>query len=348
MTKKVRVPKYRSPTGSYVADDCRPVREAVTKGTLSLVNLAHGHYPGEPLPKNVLPGLLTVGHWDAKHPQDWGLDWHRNEGLELTFLRSGSIDFMTQNVSKKLVPNDMTFCTPWQLHRLGNPYIDAGMLQCLQIDLNIRNEVHQWSWPRWIVLTEEDRNELTRLLLYNQVPVCAADTQMIHCWGLLYRAIQENRNLSHISNIAIHINEILLHLLKHLRKPRAVEQNFPSALSPSQRVVQNFLEEVKNIPSQLELPWSVRQMAKMCSMSESRFTKCCRQLTNLTPVNYLNQCRIEFAIKIMQGNPKKSITSIGMECGFSTSQYFATVFKKITGVSPKEFLHGLTMEKPTQ
>lgn len=340
--KKSKIPRYRSQTGVYIADTCQPVREAVAHRSLSLINLAHGHYPGELLPKEVLPGLLTVGHWDAKHPQDWGLDWHRNEGLELTFIRSGTIDFLTQNVSKKLIPNDMTFCTPWQLHRLGNPHIDAGILQCFQIDLNIRNEVHQWSWPRWIILTEDDRDELARLLLYNQMPVYSADTKMIHSWGLLYRAVQENCNFSHISNIAIHINEILLFLLEHLRKPKgSVEHGSLPVLPPPHQVVRNFLDEVKNIPSQLEYPWSVGEMAKMCNMSESRFTKCCHQLTNLTPVNYLNQCRVDLAIKIMRCSPEKSITSIGLECGFSTSQYFATVFKKITGVSPKEYIHTL-------
>jgi len=228
------------------------------------------------------------------------------------------------------------------LHRVGNPYIDAGILQCVQIDLNIRNEVHQWTWPQWIILTEEDRIDLTRLLLYNQMPVYPADTKMIQYWELLYRAVQDNCRFSHISNIAIHINEILLLLLGHLRKPKgSAEQDFRSSLSPSFRVVQNFLEELKNIPSQLEYPWSVSQMAKMCNLSESRFTKCCHQLTNLTPVNYLNQCRVDHAIQIMRNQPEKSITSIALDCGFSTSQYFATVFKKITGVSPKEFSHGL-------
>jgi len=337
--KKTKIPTYRSSAGVYKADTCQPVRAAVAKGSLSLVNLAHGHYPGELLPKDILPGLLSVGHWNAKHSQNWGLDWHRNEGLELTFLRSGTIDFMTQNISKKLTPNDMTFCTPWQLHRLGNPCIDAGILQCLQIDLNIRNEVHKWSWPQWIILTETDRRELAQLLLYNPTPVCPADSKTIHCWGLLYRAVQDNCNLSHISNIAVHINEILLLLLAHLRKTKgSTEHTLQPMLSLSFRVVQNFLEELKNVPSQLEYPWSVSQMAKMCNMSESIFTKCCRQLTNLTPVNYLNQCRIDHAINIMQNQPEKSITTIAFECGFSTSQYFATVFKKITGVSPKEFI----------
>ncbi|MDR1964031.1 MAG: AraC family transcriptional regulator [Planctomycetaceae bacterium] len=31
---------------------------------------------------------------------------------------------------------------------------------------------------------------------------------------------------------------------------------------------------------------------------------------------------------MIQNEPKKSITEIAMQCGFTTSQYFATVFKK--------------------
>ena len=40
-----------------------------------------------------LPKVKSLAYWDAHELQDWGLGWHRNEGIELTFLESGSLDF---------------------------------------------------------------------------------------------------------------------------------------------------------------------------------------------------------------------------------------------------------------
>jgi AraC family transcriptional regulator, L-rhamnose operon regulatory protein RhaS len=34
---------------------------------------------------------------------------------------------------------------------------------------------------------------------------------------------------------------------------------------------------------------------------------------------------------------QSSIIDIALELGFSSSQYFATVFKKIVGISPKDY-----------
>lgn len=339
-------PRYRSGKVTYVADDCGPVREAAARGSVEVKAFVHGHYPGEILPQKTLPELLSVGYWNAEQDQNWGLDWHRNEGLELSYLRNGTVDFMTSDYSGTLASNTMMISGPWQLHRLGNPFIGAGTLQWIILDQNVRRSSQKWSWPHWIVLTEEDRNELTRLLLYNRNPVFFASPGMKQSWDRLYRAVQHNRHTTHASHFAVQINEILLLLLEYLRNPDSrKDQKASPDFSPSIRVVQIFLDELKSIPSQLEYPWTVAEMAKSCRMSESRFTHCCRQVVNQSPMNYLNKWRIEFAMKIMREAPEKTITEIAMKCGFSTSQYFATVFKKITDQTPKEYLTRIRIEQ---
>jgi AraC family L-rhamnose operon regulatory protein RhaS len=56
----------------------------VEAGEVELVALAGSDYPGSPMPDNWLNGVGTIGYWDAPLPQSWGLDWHRNEGIEFT------------------------------------------------------------------------------------------------------------------------------------------------------------------------------------------------------------------------------------------------------------------------
>lgn len=84
------VPIYRNHEETYQADTCSPLVDAVACGQVRLAALVHGHYPGRKLPSGELPGVKTVGYWDAAQDQAWGLPWHRNEGIELTFLERGA------------------------------------------------------------------------------------------------------------------------------------------------------------------------------------------------------------------------------------------------------------------
>lgn len=49
---------------------------------------------------------------------------------------------------------------------------------------------------------------------------------------------------------------------------------------------------------------------------------------------YMERVRIDCASQMLKES-KMSITDIAMELGFKTSQHFATVFKKMIGVTPK-------------
>ena len=85
----MRPTTFRAPDDSYSADTCAPLEAAVARGELRMEALARGAYPGTRLAPRALPGVRTAGWWDAPRAQSWGLDWHRNEGIELTWLESG-------------------------------------------------------------------------------------------------------------------------------------------------------------------------------------------------------------------------------------------------------------------
>ena len=112
----------------YEADTCRPVEQAVAAEQLRLEALARGQYPGRRLPRHALPGVKTIGFWDADHDQSWGLAWHRNEGIELTLLESGSAAFAVDGKRSLLKPDDLTCTRPWQQHRVGDPNVTVGRL----------------------------------------------------------------------------------------------------------------------------------------------------------------------------------------------------------------------------
>ena len=164
-------PIYKEPGHTYVADTCGPLVQAVEEGQVRLHALVCGHYPARKLPRRALPGVKTVGFWDADRGQDWGLDWHRNEGIELTLLERRPHAVCRRRSPLRCKPGDLTVTRPWQLHRVGNPQVTAGRLHWLILDVEVRRPHQSWKWPSWLVLSKADLKELTDILRHNEQPV---------------------------------------------------------------------------------------------------------------------------------------------------------------------------------
>jgi hypothetical protein len=74
-------PTYQTRRVRYEIDRCEPQNRAIEKGKINFHALTKGHYPGTPVPENILSGLNSIGFWNAGGAQDWGLDAHRPEKI---------------------------------------------------------------------------------------------------------------------------------------------------------------------------------------------------------------------------------------------------------------------------
>lgn len=90
------------------------------------------------------------------------------------------------------------------------------------------------------------------------------------------------------------------------------------------------------VESQLSEHISIPVLAKEANLSESRFKNWFKELSGLTPMDYVQRRRVEYAVKIIKEDPSISFKDIAYELNFSSPQYFTTVVKKFTGKSPGE------------
>lgn len=80
----------------------------------------------------------------------------------------------------------------------------------------------------------------------------------------------------------------------------------------------------------------VGELAELVNMSESHFIRTFKRATNLSPMEYLMNIRIDKAKKILMDGTK-SITDIALSCGFSSASHFSVSFQKKTGRTPTEY-----------
>jgi AraC family L-rhamnose operon regulatory protein RhaS len=330
-SRRSRSAIFLSRTTTYHADRCEPLRDAVARGEVKLASFCRRGYPGISLPTKVLPEISTVGYWDATGPQTWGLDWHRNEGIELTYLARGKTEFLAGKKQYLLESGNLVITRPWQEHRVGNPHVGACRLHWLILDAGIRRPDQPWHWPKWLILSPEDVRSLTTLLSHNVQPLWLASGDIARCFDKIAAQVDMSDPVKAQSRLQLYINELFVALLELLQEKKVV---LNAHLATTKRSVELFLAE---LPRHLDHPWTLAEMAEQCGLGRTRFADYCRQIANLTPAEYLAACRVQGARQMLKEQPQSSITDIAMSCGFQTSQYFATVFRQKTGLTPREF-----------
>ena len=331
---KATPPKFRAQNKTYVADRCEDLVEAQKANKLELHALVRAGYPGTPMLNKELPGVLSVGFWDAAEEQEWGLKRHCNEGIEITYLETGSMAFTVDNKEYPLKSGKLTVTRPWQPHALGNPNIGPGRLHWVILDVGVRQPHQRWQWPDWFVMSREDIKLLTTLLSHNEDHVWQACSDTASCFTEIARTIQNKQDKFQVSRLAVLINQLFLTILNMLDgKSIALAPELTSA----QRTVELFLDDLKVDMILLCKAWTTVEMAQECSVGATRFTALCKKISNMTPKHYLNYHRIKAASKMLTKKKRLNITEVALSCGFTSSQYFSTVFKEFKGCSPKAF-----------
>lgn len=80
----------------------------------------------------------------------------------------------------------------------------------------------------------------------------------------------------------------------------------------------------------------IRDFARICHLSESRFTHLFREIIGMSPVNYLIELRMNRARELLKYTPLP-VNEIALSVGIANPYYFSRLFKKHTGTSPTEY-----------
>ncbi len=122
-------------------------------------------------------------------------------------------------------------------------------------------------------------------------------------------------------SIRLAICAILLELANQAASSRRVEPK---------NLVKQAIEYMKQ---HLQTDASIEQVAKEVRCSRAKLFALFKESTGMTPNDYWLRLRVDHAQRLLRTTQLPVIT-IAMQSGFSSSQYFSTVFKKYVGTSP--------------
>ena len=79
------------------------------------------------------------------------------------------------------------------------------------------------------------------------------------------------------------------------------------------------------------------QLTRLAQMSRSSYQRSFRKLMNTSPINHLVYLRIKKAASLLLHHKELNITEIAFQAGFTDSNYFSRMFRKIIKYTPNEF-----------
>lgn len=267
---------------------------------------------------------LSIFGWLRFHKAfDQALEPARHEGeYEIHYIVNGELNWWVEDNSYRLTPGMVLIIRPGELH--GS---QTGVLEpCEHYWLRIRL-TDKMTLPG---LTQKDSRKLVDAfeMIANRA-FFASDLVNSFFEKILY----EHRNHSEFSRMA---SRSALHLLLAtlIRDNLALAGSIEYRESPV--ATKKINRCIQAIDQQLEQPPSIKELAKIAGLSDSAFRKRFREETGSSPHSYVTLRRIQEAQRRLL-NSDLSIIDIAMDLGFSSSQYFATVFKRKTGVSPQHY-----------
>lgn len=81
---------------------------------------------------------------------------------------------------------------------------------------------------------------------------------------------------------------------------------------------------------------TAKEMAAALNVSYSYMCRVLRETLRMNYCDLLNHARVEGARKLLL-TTEKSITEIGLDCGFCDAAYFIKIFKRFTGETPRRY-----------
>lgn len=118
-----------------------------------------------------------------------------------------------------------------------------------------------------------------------------------------------------------------------------------SACKPASLVLEERKEQdayvdiaLKRIATASEQRLSIEGLAEEIGVSASYLSRRFKEVTGQTFLETLNMQRVQKAVSLLHEGARTA--EVAERTGFSDYKHFCSVFKRCTGLTPREFLHG--------
>lgn len=272
-------------------------------------------------PKSLLEEVPIIGWASLSTAHRLNIPAHTHDAYEIIYTARGSSDWWVGNSVYELRRGDLYLTRPGEHHGLVNAILTPSEHYWIQVQFTEERRLPGMS--------ATDAQSLSRDLDAMQYRCFTASPKTTECFRNI---LEEHRSpgpySAMLARTALHA--LLVHLVRdQILHGRQLELSHTSRSALIQ-------EAVNQIDQRLDEPLSALGIATDKGISDSLFHRRFLAEVGLTPIEYRTRGRVVRAKAMLREN-HQTVTEIALSLGFRSSQYFATVFKKETGITPREY-----------
>jgi AraC-like DNA-binding protein len=276
-----------------------------------------------------IKGLKFYGEWkSSKKPRS--LRRHKNDGLEIVLISKGELTWVIEDREVQLKANTLFYTLPWQEHggvEEMQPNCEISYLCIALAESYVRPRRRFRFHPSLGFLPGEERS-LSSAFTGHPTQVIAAGDPVAWLLAHFMEIASEPSRFRHSL-----LRDAIKVMIVSLAKMAAAGRTTESRLFEAERRVREFTGTLVRRHAE---PWTLESMSDSCRLGRTQFAQLMKTRTGDTPMTYLNRVRIREAQRLL-GATEFSITEIALATGFSSSQYFATVFKEFTELNARDY-----------
>lgn len=261
-----------------------------------------------------IPEVPVVGRYDYREAHR-AIDLHAHRGaMEVCYLAKGRQLYRVGSQDYVLQGGDVFVTFPGEGHSTGEAPQEKGRLYWLQIFLPKR---------RCAFLNSDAQSgaaliERLRCLPHRHFSGTAKLGRILD--DVISQAGDRVHPLRKLT-IQNRLVEFLLHVLDR------------AAAGPRAGVTPEISALLRYIDGNLHRRLPLADLAARLTLSLPRFKARFKQEVGIPPAEYIVRCKVASAQRQLS-QTQSTVTQVAMDLGFSSSQYFATVFRRYTGAPP--------------
>lgn len=277
-------------------------------------------------PELPIPGLEFYGEWKSSKKLHH-LPRHKNDGLEIVLISKGEVRWAIEGREVELGANTFFYTLPWQEHG-GVEETQASCeisYFCVNLAETYARPPRRLRFHPAFGFRPDEEKVISSAFTARRVQTFPANGEATWLLGHFFQITGGPPRLR-----ASRARDVIKLLLTNLAAGRRESQSRPFE---AERRVREF---ASLLAARHVEPWTLDAMSEACGLARTQFACLLKKHTGDTPVTYLNRLRIHEAQRLLAVS-RRSITEIALATGFSSSQYFATVFKEFTDVDARSY-----------
>jgi AraC-like DNA-binding protein len=264
-----------------------------------------------------IPEVPVFGRYEYASAHS-GLRTHTHPGaVEICYLERGLQTYRAGGREYHLVGGDLFVTAPGEPHDTAQQPEDRGILYWLNLRVPRRG-------ASWLMLPARQGTILAGKLSNLPVRQFAGKPVLKRIFDEIFALYDRPGHPLKRVDVANQLVRCLLEVMSCAGRHGELH------CSP---VIARVVERIQSCP---EERYSLNDLAGEAGLSLSRFKVRFKAEMGIAPHEYILRCKMEAAKKILRDG-QATVTEAAMRLEFSSSQYFATVFKRFTKQTPQEF-----------